>query len=394
MEHSLLLSGCGAADADAGALAMKLEPNFPAGGGASPGADRGVITKELQVLVPGIEIHRATRSRWGTPLAMTLSAGLHAAALMALVHAAAHTDSVGGAAHMLESIAVEIVQAPEPASSASMGSTSAPSVAVSPLEPAEVMPPSEPASGPPGEQLDGSNRHADRMNARPGPPPSSKVNLEPQAPVARVANLQAEPATIDPLVAEPRPDAVASLAPTVKAEPNSIEPARTEQPIELPPEAEPSLPEKVAVVPPPIPAGEPVESQQRSADRQPTAASKTSSSPAVPPPSLASAAAPEARSSRATTASQGAVRAFARRVAQALAKSPPTPQPSTGTVEIAFTVGLDGSLGELTVERSSGSPPVDQAAVAAVRGARLPQPPAGASEKQRSFVIPYHFRRR
>ncbi|MEM8973354.1 MAG: TonB family protein [Pseudomonadota bacterium] len=97
---------------------------------------------------------------------------------------------------------------------------------------------------------------------------------------------------------------------------------------------------------------------------------------------------------RVTSASKGALRVFARKIARALARSRPGRITITGTVVVAFTLSSRGTLGSVRVRKSSGSSRVDRAAMRAVRRAKFPGPPKGATRKQRSFVVPYHFCRR
>ena len=97
---------------------------------------------------------------------------------------------------------------------------------------------------------------------------------------------------------------------------------------------------------------------------------------------------------RVISASQGALRLFARKIARALAKSRPRRIRATGTVMVAFTLSLDGALKSVRVRTSSGNSRIDRAATRAVRRAKFPRPPRGATLGQRSFVIPYHFRKR
>ena len=104
--------------------------------------------------------------------------------------------------------------------------------------------------------------------------------------------------------------------------------------------------------------------------------------------------APTAQQKRVASASKRVLRVFARKIARALSRSRPRRIARTGTVWIAFTLRVSGGLQTLVVKKSSGNPKLDRAAVYAVRRARFPKPPKGATRKQRSFLIPYHFRRK
>ncbi|MGI9408762.1 MAG: energy transducer TonB family protein [Hyphomicrobiaceae bacterium] len=142
--------------------------------------------------------------------------------------------------------------------------------------------------------------------------------------------------------------------------------------------------------------------RKQDVDKQRTADSTTKKDePAKPASSAATASAsspnapaPAVRPKRVTSASKGALRIFARRIARALARSRPRRIKGKGTVLVAFTISKGGGLASIGVKSSSGNARIDRAAVRAVRRARFPKPPAGATRKQRSFIIPYHFRRR
>jgi protein TonB len=93
----------------------------------------------------------------------------------------------------------------------------------------------------------------------------------------------------------------------------------------------------------------------------------------------------------AATASAGAMRAYAGRIVQALNKSKPKSPGARGTVRISFALLPDGSLDFVRIITSSGNERLDHAAVAAVRQASFPLPPAGMSPLQRTYVLPYRF---
>lgn len=94
----------------------------------------------------------------------------------------------------------------------------------------------------------------------------------------------------------------------------------------------------------------------------------------------------------AAPASQGAIQAYARKIALALGKSRPKGAGLNGTVKVRFLIGLDGVLEGVEVVVPSGKPPLDQIAIAAIKRNTFPPPPVGSSEKDRTFVVPYSFR--
>ena len=66
----------------------------------------------------------------------------------------------------------------------------------------------------------------------------------------------------------------------------------------------------------------------------------------------------------------------------------------TGTAVIRLSVATNGTLQSARITRSSGSPVIDNAALATVqRAGRLPQAPAGLDEPSYTFDLPIRFRR-
>ncbi len=92
-------------------------------------------------------------------------------------------------------------------------------------------------------------------------------------------------------------------------------------------------------------------------------------------------------------ASIGEANAYAQAVLETLAKSRPrTTAGVRGTVRIGFTVARSGEVGAARVVASSGEPLIDEAALAAVRAVRFPQPPPGLPADELNYEIPYFFR--
>ena len=104
--------------------------------------------------------------------------------------------------------------------------------------------------------------------------------------------------------------------------------------------------------------------------------------------------APRIPQKRVHSAGKQALRAFAKQIARALARSRPGRIAHKGTVTVAFTLSPAGRLETIRIRKSSGNANIDRAALRAVRRARFPKPPRGATRNQRSFIIPYHFRGR
>ena len=91
-------------------------------------------------------------------------------------------------------------------------------------------------------------------------------------------------------------------------------------------------------------------------------------------------------------ASRGAMREYARHVAQALAKARPKGIGGYGTVKIKFVLSPEGRLAAAEVLASSGNTKLDAVALDAVRRTVFPIPPPGTTVAQLTYEIPYRFR--
>jgi len=99
------------------------------------------------------------------------------------------------------------------------------------------------------------------------------------------------------------------------------------------------------------------------------------------------------RSGGQASASRGAVRNYAARVRARVARNKPRSGRARGTAVVSFGVSRSGGLRYARLVRSSGNSSLDSAALSAVRRASpFPTPPRGASLRQLSFSIPFHFR--
>lgn len=100
------------------------------------------------------------------------------------------------------------------------------------------------------------------------------------------------------------------------------------------------------------------------------------------------------QASAAAAASPGAAREYAKAVVTALSRTKPKAPGGSGlgTVRISFVIGLEGTLADVRIARSSGRDVLDNAALDAVRRARFPAPPFGLSSAQLTYEVPYHFR--
>jgi periplasmic protein TonB len=117
-----------------------------------------------------------------------------------------------------------------------------------------------------------------------------------------------------------------------------------------------------------------------------------SAAPAAGGDAARSDAASDAKTSAQAAASPGAVREYARYVAQALAKTKPKGVGGLGTVRVRFVIAVDGALATVGVAKSSGSPKLDDLALGAVRRAKFLTPPPGMTSPQLTYDVPYYFR--
>ena len=117
-----------------------------------------------------------------------------------------------------------------------------------------------------------------------------------------------------------------------------------------------------------------------------------SAAPATGGDAARSDTASDAKASAPAAASPGAVREYARYVAQALAKTKPKGTGGLGTVRVKFVIAGDGGLAAVEVAKSSGSPKLDDVALGAVRRTKFLVPPAGMTTAQLTYEVPYNFR--
>jgi protein TonB len=100
----------------------------------------------------------------------------------------------------------------------------------------------------------------------------------------------------------------------------------------------------------------------------------------------------DAKASAPAAASPGAVREYARYVAQALAKTKPKGVGGLGSAQVRFVIAGDGALATVEITKSSGSPKLDELALNAVRHTKFLTPPAGMTPLQLTYDVPYNFR--
>jgi len=91
-------------------------------------------------------------------------------------------------------------------------------------------------------------------------------------------------------------------------------------------------------------------------------------------------------------ASPGAMQQYAAKVREALARNKPGGFGNRGAATIKFSISSKGKAGSVEVISSSGIIALDRSAMDAVTRTSFPAPPAGMTETQRTYVVPFHFK--
>ena len=111
--------------------------------------------------------------------------------------------------------------------------------------------------------------------------------------------------------------------------------------------------------------------------------------------SVATGTAADASVAPAAATLAGEMAVYGRLVQQAITRTPPrlpAGVSARGNVVINFSLGLDGSLLVARVAEPSGNTALDEAALAAVKRARFPPPPAGSDLAQLTYNFPVRYR--
>lgn len=95
----------------------------------------------------------------------------------------------------------------------------------------------------------------------------------------------------------------------------------------------------------------------------------------------------------AATASPGDMTQFEIEVRDALGRNRPAFPGATGHVEVVFGLSAFGDLRSVSITRSSGNDKLDKIVLRTIKATRFPLPPAGMSDLQRSFSVPFDFQR-
>ena len=273
---------------------------------------------------------------------------------------------------------------------------------VQPVETANIAPEEMPAT-PPSE--------AAPIEPAPSPPePSEETPVEAQP--VQPAEILAAPATPEPNMTEPVPapaepiEPVEETPPKEKAVATAPVPRPTPRPNYQPPKSEPKeTPEE----PKQRTARSVERSEQKAENAAPQRKAEKAGGSGGRDTRDAKRGSSEGRQAANGAASRGAGRAsqagnaavsnYPGKVVSKLRRSRRYPREAqrqrlTGEVRVAFTVSSNGSVSGIRIVRSSGSPVLDQAAVATVqRAAPFPKIPADAGRSSWPFTVPLEFKR-
>lgn len=100
----------------------------------------------------------------------------------------------------------------------------------------------------------------------------------------------------------------------------------------------------------------------------------------------------DSRASGPASASAGAIQRYAMQVRAALARNKPDGHGIRGTATITFGISESGKVSFTRLSGSSGNSALDKTAIAAVLRTSFLVPPQGMTERQLTYVIPFHFK--
>lgn len=186
----------------------------------------------------------------------------------------------------------------------------------------------------------------------------------------------------------------------VQAEPDVAEPEIAEAEIIEPEVAEPEVVEKIEPIqeaPKPevvLPQPKPKVVKEAPKAKPKPVQKKVAKAEAKPKPVAKAKPAPKSTASAKSTASKAKSVSPARwhsQVYAAIARRKPRGRGISGNVSVRFVVSSSGAVVSAGVARSSGNAKLDGAALAMVRGARIPAPPPGLPGSRHPFTVPVSF---
>lgn len=317
----------------------------------APVADASAVELRLPDVAWSAPERPTIAQRLLSTIPLLLAAGAHVALLAALLSFPA--DRLGGGGAEFDSISVTIVSADVLAThTAPPTPNAAPAQSAAPVPegngPQTTPAAAEPVSPPPAQPVEPVQQLETPTVTETPPSPPDELAFLPEPPRQRPPDATAPPET-----------AKAIEPPTVETQP------------EQPPRKEPEPPKETATAPATTAGGEASDGSDGAAP--------------APPPAVA--------------ASAGEIRAFGIAIQKALlrvdqksAKARAKASRARGVVVLRFVIGETGALETAQVQKSSGHPPLDEAALLLVRQASFPPPPPGMSPAQRTYVAPVRFR--
>ncbi|WP_334175316.1 TonB family protein [Pseudoxanthobacter sp.] len=208
-----------------------------------------------------------------------------------------------------------------------------------------------------------------KQTEAPPPEPEQRADAPPPEPEPPKPEVRPEPPAVDPAAKEsPAAEVAASPAPAVTAEP-------------------------VPVAPPPKPLAR-VKTKLKEKVRAIARAVKAERTQVARASAASQAATGEAEAA-ARTASAAASRDFGARVRAAIERRKRFPPGvgATGVAAVRFTMTGSGEVVSAALVQSAGNPDLDDAALSAVKTARLPPIPEEIGKSRLTITVPIRFRR-
>jgi protein TonB len=94
----------------------------------------------------------------------------------------------------------------------------------------------------------------------------------------------------------------------------------------------------------------------------------------------------------AASASPGEIERYAAQVRRLLARNKPKGRGRRGAVVITFAISRSGKISFAHISTTSGNPALDRAALSAIEQTTFPEPPAGMTDSQLIYQVPFLFK--
>lgn len=240
--------------------------------------------------------------------------------------------------------------------------------------------------------LESLSSHASMAAAGSAGPVADAIGIDAAPQLETIAAIAADPEKTEQPVLQappPPPDIVAKPDPAPETEAPLIIAEKQPPPIERPIEVKPEEfhdEHRAELL---------KEPKEKEAETPPTPQATASSEAQVAIAkggAMARASADSRESEAAAGASPGELARYALAIRLALGRARPAHIGSRGKVVVWFRLSAGGSIEAVDIVRSSGSPRLDEIAIAAVRAASFPSPPSGSTQAQRTYSVPFEFR--